>query len=79
MADCVAHFVCVGTPQKRNENAADLTYVDASVETLLPRLRPDAVVIGKSTVPVGTAERLGETIAASPPRRRPRLEPGVPA
>ena len=67
VADAVAHFVCVGTPQKRNENAADLTYVDASVETLLTRLRPDAVVIGKSTVPVGTAERLSETIAVSNP------------
>jgi UDPglucose 6-dehydrogenase len=67
VADCVAHFVCVGTPQKRNENAADLTYVDASVDTLLPRLRSDAVVIGKSTVPVGTAERLSATIAAADP------------
>ena len=55
---CAAHFVCVGTPQKRGENAADLGYVDAAVTALLPHLRPGCVVIGKSTVPVGTAERL---------------------
>ena len=67
VADCEAHFVCVGTPQKRNENAADLRYVDAAIETLVPRLRPGAVVIGKSTVPVGTAERLSETVEAAEP------------
>ena len=38
-ADAVVHFVCVGTPQKRNENAADLTYVDAAVDSILPLLR----------------------------------------
>ncbi len=51
------HFICVGTPQKRGENAADLSYVDAAVEALLPHLRQGDVVVGKSTVPVGTAER----------------------
>ena len=49
------HFICVGTPQKKGENAADLTYVDAAVEGLLPHLRPGALIVGKSTVPVGTA------------------------
>ena len=53
------HFVCVGTPQKRGENAADLRYVDAAVEALPPAL-PGDVVAGKSTVPVGTAARLAE-------------------
>ena len=67
VADCEAHFVCVGTPQKRNENAADLRYVDAAIETLVPRLRPGAVVIGKSTVPVGTAERLSEIVETAEP------------
>ena len=67
VADCEAHFVCVGTPQKRNENAADLTYVDAAIEALLPHLRPGAVVIGKSTVPVGTAERLAEAVRVAEP------------
>ena len=67
VADCEAHFLCVGTPQKRNENAADLRFVDAAIETLVPHLRPGAVVIGKSTVPVGTAERLSETVETAQP------------
>lgn len=53
-----AHFVAVGTPQRRGENAADLTFVDGAIEALLPYLSPGDVVVGKSTVPVGTAERL---------------------
>ena len=57
------HFVCVGTPSKPNEAAADLRFVDAAVETLLPRLNPGDVVAGKSTVPVGTAERLVPRLA----------------
>jgi UDPglucose 6-dehydrogenase len=53
-----AHFVAVGTPQRRGENAADLSYVDAALEGLLPHLGPQDLVVGKSTVPVGTAARL---------------------
>src|SRR5690242_7647838 len=52
------HFVCVGTPQKAGEFSADLSYVDAAFESLLSHVRPGAVVVGKSTVPVGTAARL---------------------
>src|SRR6478609_357392 len=61
------HFVCVGTPQKRNEYAADLAYVDAAVTALLPHLSPGDLVVGKSTVPVGTAARLSELVRASTP------------
>ncbi|MDX2377469.1 UDP-glucose/GDP-mannose dehydrogenase family protein [Microbacterium sp. LRZ72] len=57
------HFIAVGTPQKRGSYAADLTYVDAAVEQLLPQLSPNDVVVGKSTVPVGTAGRLAERVA----------------
>lgn len=56
------HFICVGTPQRHGENAADLTYVDAAVEALLPHLSPGDVVVGKSTVPVGTAARISRRI-----------------
>ncbi len=56
------HFVCVGTPQKKGENAADMTYVDAATLALLPYLSPNDVVVGKSTVPVGTAARLAELV-----------------
>jgi UDPglucose 6-dehydrogenase len=52
------HFVCVGTPQKPGEYAADLTYVDAAFTELRGYLTPGSVVVGKSTVPVGTAARL---------------------
>ncbi|TFD66569.1 UDP-glucose dehydrogenase family protein [Cryobacterium gelidum] len=59
------HFVAVGTPQKNGSHAADLTYVDAAVAALLPHLGDGDLVVGKSTVPVGTAERLAEVISSS--------------
>jgi UDPglucose 6-dehydrogenase len=63
----VVHFICVGTPQRRGEMAADTSYVDAAVQALLPHLRPGDLVVGKSTVPVGTAARLAATIEARVP------------
>lgn len=56
------HFICVGTPQKKGENAADLTYVNSAVTALLPHLDHGNIVVGKSTVPVGTASRLAELV-----------------
>jgi UDPglucose 6-dehydrogenase len=56
------HFLCVGTPQKHGEFRADLTYVDSAFEALLPHVRPGDLVVGKSTVPVGTAEALAERL-----------------
>ncbi|MFL1597289.1 UDP-glucose dehydrogenase family protein [Gordonia amicalis] len=53
-------FIAVGTPQKKGEYSADLTYVDAAVEELVPLLTRDALILGKSTVPVGTSRRLSE-------------------
>jgi len=61
------HFVCVGTPQKREENAADLRFIDAAFAELLTHLADGDVVVGKSTVPVGTAERLAEEMVATAP------------
>ncbi|MGI5325215.1 UDP-glucose dehydrogenase family protein [Actinomadura nitritigenes] len=52
------HFLCVGTPQQPGSDAADLTYVDAAVRALAPNLTRRALVVGKSTVPVGTAQRI---------------------
>ena len=66
-AGATVHFVCVGTPQRKGEMAADLTFVDAAVESLLPLLAPGDVVVGKSTVPVGTAERLAERVQEAQP------------
>lgn len=56
------HFICVGTPQKKGENAADMSYVDAATLALLPHIEPGNIIIGKSTVPVGTAARLAELV-----------------
>src|SRR3954451_17478390 len=61
------HFVCVGAPQRKGEFAADTSYVDAAVEALLPHVRAGDLVVGKSTVPVGTAARLAARFAAAAP------------
>jgi UDPglucose 6-dehydrogenase len=63
VAGAQVHFICVGTPQRRGDLGADLTYVDAAFDGVLAHLGPDDVVVGKSTVPVGTAERLAERLA----------------
>jgi UDPglucose 6-dehydrogenase len=52
------HFVAVGTPQQPGALAADLRYVHAAVDALAPMLAPGDLVVGKSTVPVGTARAL---------------------
>ena len=61
------HFVCVGTPQRHGENAADMSHVNAAVGALVPHLSAGDLVVGKSTVPVGTARRLADVIAAAQP------------
>ena len=61
------HFLCVGTPQKKGEYAADMTYVDAVTAGLIPHLKRPSLIAGKSTVPVGTAERLREWIRRAAP------------
>jgi UDPglucose 6-dehydrogenase len=66
-AQNMVHFICVGTPQKKGENGADLRFVDSSVVDLLPFLAPGNVVVGKSTVPVGTAARLSELVRGTQP------------
>ncbi|MGA5197547.1 UDP-glucose dehydrogenase family protein [Streptomyces exfoliatus] len=52
------HFVCVNTPQKHGEYACDMSYVDAAFTSLAGVVREGSLVVGKSTVPVGSAERL---------------------
>ncbi|MEU9609369.1 UDP-glucose/GDP-mannose dehydrogenase family protein [Streptomyces sp. NPDC048057] len=56
------HFVCVNTPQKHGEYACDMSYVDAAFASLAPHLTESALVVGKSTVPVGSAERLARVL-----------------
>src|ERR1700760_871187 len=59
------HFLCVGTPQKKGEFAADMAYVNAATESLIPHPKPGALVVGKSTVPAGTARRLEALVLES--------------
>jgi UDPglucose 6-dehydrogenase len=70
-ADATAHgdvfFICAGTPQRRDGLAADLSHVEACIERLAPLLDRPCLVVGKSTVPVGTAHRLAERLAALSP------------
>lgn len=56
------HFVAVGTPQKPGSGAADLSYVNAAIDAIIPHLSPGDVVVGKSTVPVGTAAGLASRV-----------------
>ncbi|MGM1017685.1 MAG: UDP-glucose dehydrogenase family protein [Actinomycetota bacterium] len=65
IADAQVHFIAVGTPQRKDGYGADLTYVDSATHSLLPHLRAGSLVVGKSTVPVGTAERLAGIVAPS--------------
>ncbi len=62
------HFLGVGTPQKKGEYAADLRHVHAVIEALVPRLTRASVLVGKSTVPVGTAAELARRATELAPR-----------
>ncbi len=61
------HFVCVNTPQKHGEYACDMSYVDRAFASLAPQLKRPALVVGKSTVPVGSAARLAGVLAELAP------------
>ena len=67
IADADVHFICVGTPQSKDGLAADLTSVKASVAAIAPFLKSGSLVVGKSTVPVGTAQMLRDQLAISAP------------
>src|SRR5512142_1173258 len=64
------HFVCVGTPQRDGSYGADLSQVNACIDTLGPLLDRPCLVVGKSTVPVGTAETLAERLSRLSPAGR---------
>ena len=66
--DADVHFVCVGTPQSKDGLAADLTYVKSAVAAIAPHLKDGSLVVGKSTVPVGTAQALRAELATIAPQ-----------
>lgn len=61
------HFLCVGTPQRSDGLAADLRYLEDAIDALAPHLRQRCLVVGKSTVPVGTAAQLADRLRRSAP------------
>ena len=56
--DADVHFICVGTPQQPGAYAADMSQVFGAVQALAPHVSGTDVVVGKSTVPVGTADEI---------------------
>ena len=65
VAGARVHFVCVGTPQQVGSLAADLSFVEAAFAAVVGQVAPGDVVVGKSTVPVGTAARLAGLVEAA--------------
>lgn len=69
IAEARIHFIAVGTPQRGGSYAADLSYVWSAVDDVLEHARPHAdgplVIVGKSTVPVGTAQAIADRVAES--------------
>src|SRR5699024_9282623 len=67
LPDVDVHFLALGTPQREDGLSADLSYIDDALDALAPHLRARAgrptLVVGKSTVPVGTARRIAERLA----------------
>ncbi|WP_082944239.1 UDP-glucose dehydrogenase family protein [Mycolicibacterium elephantis] len=63
------NFICVGTPQHTGSDAADLSFVEAAVRTVAEFADCDSLIVGKSTVPVGTAQRLAADLGAKGDRR----------
>jgi UDPglucose 6-dehydrogenase len=61
------HFLCVGTPQLKREYAADMRFVDGCIDELIPLLTRPCTIVGKSTVPVGTAERIADRLRTEAP------------
>jgi UDPglucose 6-dehydrogenase len=65
-AGAALHFLCVGTPQSKTSDGADLSYLVAATEALLPHLAAGSAVVGKSTVPVGTVDMLRGVLSPRP-------------
>ena len=67
LADAEAVFIAVGTPTRRGDGHADLTYVYAAAEQVARALTAPTVIVTKSTVPVGTGRRIAEIVRAVRP------------
>ena len=67
VAGCDAVFIAVGTPSRRGDGHADLSYVYAAAEELAGAIEPKTVVVTKSTVPVGTGDEVERIIREANP------------
>lgn len=67
VAGSYVHFICVGTPQNTTDLSADTTFIDSAFEQVAGYLSKGDVVVGKSTVPVGTAERVAADLSHTAP------------
>src|SRR5947207_7422242 len=70
VADADAVFIAVGTPTRRGDGHADLTYVYAAAAEIANAIRGYTVVVTKSTVPVGTGREVARIIREPQPRDR---------
>ena len=75
MQNAEAVFIAVGTPTRRGDGHADLTYVYAAVDQVARALAAPAVIVTKSTVPVGTGRRIKEIVAPPAPTSRSTSPP----
>ena len=66
-SSCDVHFICVGTPQAKDSLAADMTFVNGALRSIAPIAKRGSLIVGKSTVPVGTAARLAIELASINP------------
>lgn len=62
-------FLCVGTPQQQGSNRADMSYLYSAIDALSQSIKPGALIVGKSTVPVGTTRALRERFLSAAPHR----------
>ncbi|UHD44239.1 UDP-glucose/GDP-mannose dehydrogenase family protein [Aureimonas altamirensis] len=69
VADADVVFIAVGTPSRRGDGHADISFVESAVEGIARHLKPGAVVATKSTVPVGTGDRIAVQLARLAPSR----------
>ena len=79
LADVDAVFIAVGTPSRRGDGHADLTYLFAAAEEIARALSRDTLVVTKSTVPVGTGRRLQQLFAQAAPGPRRSRSPRTPS
>jgi len=67
ISECEIHFLCIGTPQSEDGLQADLRALESAFNSVIEIAQPGSILVGKSTVPVGTAERFAVTLNKSHP------------